>query len=168
MLNGTATGGSAILSYVVKWDQGNGTYVTIAGDSTPNLATSITFTTGISSGISYNFKIFGRNVHGDGVESDPITILAATVPSTMNTPTISAVSAHSSLYYRLSIIAPYSGGAGVAIDSYEVVFKHADGLQYSAAPAECDGSSATFKTNAYCDVSLATFTAAPYSLVQGA
>jgi titin len=165
-LTGVATGGSPILSYVVTWDQGTGNYVTLAGDSTPNLATTVLFTTGISSGGSYNFKIFGRNVHGDGAESDPVTILAATVPATMNAPTISTVSAHTSLQYRVTVVAPYSGGAGVAIDAYEVVFKYSDGSGY-ASTAECDGSSATFKSNLYCDVSLTTFTAAPYNLVRG-
>jgi titin len=148
------------------WDQGTGTYVALAGDLTANLATSVTFTTGISSGGVYNFKILGRNVHGDGAESDPVAILAATVPATMNAPTISVVSAHTSLQYRVSVVAPYSGGAGVAIDAYEVVFKYQDGSDY-AANTECQGSTTTFKTDLYCDVSLSTFTAAPYNLQRG-
>jgi titin len=165
-LTGVATGGSPILSYVVKWDQGTGSYVNLAGDLTPNLATTVLFTTGISSGVSYEFKIYGRNVHGDGVESDPVTILAATVPAPMNPPTISAAYVNSPVKFRISVTAPYSGGAGVAIDSYQILFKYADGSDW-AANAECDGSTASFKTNLYCDVSLTTLTAAPYLLTRG-
>ena len=104
---------------MILWDQGpGGSFVAVAGNDTANLATSITVTTGISSGDEYQFKYFGRNAHGDGLNSSTVTILAATVPSQMNPPTVSAVSAHSSLQYRVSVVAPYSGGDGVLISEY--------------------------------------------------
>jgi hypothetical protein len=149
---------------VVLWDQGNGgtTFTPIVGDSTPNLLASIIINTGISSGETYRFKIKGRNTHGDGAESDAGSILAATVPSPMNPPVVSAVSAHSSLQYRISISAPHSGGQAVGITAYEIEFKEADG-DFSAV-SECDGSSATFLANEYCDVDLASLTSPPFSL----
>jgi hypothetical protein len=166
-LEGTATGGSAILSYVVLWDEGQGgAFSPVVGDTSPNLLTSIVITQGVSSGVEYRFKYFGRNTHGDGAESDEVSVLAATVPSPMNPPTVSAVSAHTSLQYRVSVIAPHSGGAGVAIDAYEVTFLAQGGATY-AAVAECDGSSPTFLSNLYCDVDLASLAIAPFSLELG-
>jgi hypothetical protein len=71
--------------------------VALLGDSTPNLDISVTYNTGITSGVTYVFAVYGRNAHGDGIESASVSILAATVPSPMNAPVVSAVSAHSSL-----------------------------------------------------------------------
>lgn len=34
----------------------------------------------VSSGVYYKFKYKAKNTHGDGPDSDPVTILAATVP----------------------------------------------------------------------------------------
>lgn len=68
------------------------------GDSSPNLALSVTITSGISSGVTYKFKYLGRNVHGDGIASSEVSILAATIPSTMISPTVT----YTSLAYRIS------------------------------------------------------------------
>lgn len=66
-LAGVETGGSPITSYVVLWDQGlAGALTPLLGDSSPNLETSVTFNTGITSGETYVFAVFGRNAHGDG------------------------------------------------------------------------------------------------------
>jgi hypothetical protein len=163
-LVGAETGGSPILSYVVLWDDGlGGSLVARLGDVTANLDTSVTFTTGISSGVEYRFAIYARNAHGDGPESASVTVLAATVPSPMNPPEVSAVSAHSSLQYRVTVTAPHSGGAGVAIDAYRVLFKYSDGSGY-AELAECGSPAADVVTNLYCDVSLSSLTASPFNL----
>jgi len=167
-LTGDGTGGSALLSYVVLWDAGlAGAFAPVAGDTSPNLETSIVITQGISSGVEYQFKYLGRNAHGDGAESDVVSVLAATVPSPMNPPVVSLISEHTPLQYRVSVTAPYSGGAGVAIEAYEVLFRAQDGASY-AAVAECDGSSAGFAASLYCDVDLASLAAAPYGLALGA
>lgn len=42
----------------------------------------------VQSGVYYQFVYRARNVHGDGPSSDPVTILAATVPIQMAEPTI--------------------------------------------------------------------------------
>ena len=84
----------------------------------------------------------------------------------MNAPVLSAVSAHTSLQYRLSVSAPHTGGAGVGIDSYDIVFKHRDSETYEAL-GDCDGSLAAFVTNLYCDIDLSTLTGAPLNLQLG-
>lgn len=75
------TGGSAVLSYVISWDAGlGGTYSDLSGDLVNSLLTEEIYT-GLTSGVYYSFKYRARNVHGDGPDSDPITIVAATVPT---------------------------------------------------------------------------------------
>jgi hypothetical protein len=146
-LTGTQTGGSAIISYVILWDGpasnpnfGTATLSPILGDSTPNLLTSIVLPTGITSGNRYQFQFQGRNAHGDGTASAIISVLAATAPNQMNAPAVSAVSASVSLKYRVTVVAPYSGGSGIAIDAYDIYIKHKTGGGYSSITSECDGS----------------------------
>lgn len=78
------TGGSAILSYVISWDQGlGGSYSDLSGDLSNDLTEEHIYQLGVTSGVYYSFKYRARNTHGDGLDSDPITILAATVPNQM-------------------------------------------------------------------------------------
>jgi hypothetical protein len=63
------------------------------------------------------------------------------------------------------VTAPHTGGDGVSIDSYEIVFKHRDSETYETL-ADCDGSG-VFTTNLYCDVDLSSLTGAPLNLVLG-
>jgi hypothetical protein len=166
-LTGDQTGGSAILSYVILWDQGlGGAFAPVVGDTSDNLLTTVVISAGVSSGQTYKFKYLGRNAHGDGPPSDEVAILAATAPATMNPPTVSAISQYTSLTYRVSVTAPHSGGTGVAITSYEIRFKHKDGSGYSSV-AECPGTLSDFLTNRYCDVSLDSLTVAPFGLQRG-
>lgn len=83
----------------------------------------------------YKFKYFARNIHGDGEESDEFAITAATEPTQMSKPTVTL---ESGLKYRVSFEEPNSGGTGVAITEYEILFKKSDGT-FDATP-ECDGS----------------------------
>jgi hypothetical protein len=138
-LTGTATGGSTILSYIVAWNAGDGdTFVNIIGDSEANLLTSVFIEDGVTSGSDYRIKVFARNAHGDGTESAELTIYAATVPSQMNAASVSVISAHDSLKYRVTIQEPHSGGTDITIDSYELLFRQSDGV--FTAVAECPGT----------------------------
>lgn len=57
------------------------------GDTTASLMTDYIITN-VTSGTYYKFTYRARNTHGDGPESDSVTILAATVPIQMNAPSI--------------------------------------------------------------------------------
>lgn len=94
----------------------------------------------------------------------------------MNPPVVSAISEFTALQYRVTIVAPHSGGAGVSIEEYEISFKPKDSDTFVPVPgaAECDGSSGHIVTtppadpsNLHCDVSLATLTASPFLLQRG-
>ena len=55
-LTGVSTGGSAITSYNLQWDQGNGTYVDLIGQTgSEQTLTTYTQTSGVSAGQTYNF-----------------------------------------------------------------------------------------------------------------
>ena len=96
------TGGSQIISYVVSCDQGlAGAFVDLSGDDVNDLSTEQIYLSGVTSGVYYQFKYRARNVHGDGVDSDPFTILAATIPNKMLTPVIELTA---SLNYRISFV----------------------------------------------------------------
>ena len=125
-----------------------------------NLETTLLFVSGITSGQRYIFRYMGRNIHGDGLPSAELSVLAATVPTKMSAPTITL---QSGAVYRASFVAPGSGGTNVAFAAYEVSFRTSDGTTYSTS-SECTGSS--LLTNTYCDVSLAQFTST-FGLVQG-
>jgi hypothetical protein len=92
-LTGTNTGGSPITSYIVLWNSGSGSTMSILlGDIIPNTLTTVLITTGISSGNTYRFAYYARNIHGDGWDSVTalpyVDILAATKPSQMIAPNV--------------------------------------------------------------------------------
>ncbi len=74
----TQNGGSAILSYNLQWDAGNGVVnVNLAGYSTVYLHSYLTVTSGVTAGGLYKFQYRVRNVYGWGEFSDQVTIKAA-------------------------------------------------------------------------------------------
>ena len=121
-LDGEQTGGSPITSYVILWDAGHGTgvFAALFGDSTPNLDLSHIITEGITSGTVYRFKYLARNIHGDGIASDEFEITAATEPTQMGKP---AVTLEDGLKYRVAFESPNTGGSGVAITEYSILFR---------------------------------------------
>lgn len=82
-------GGSAITSYHVIHDDGtNGvTWSEMVGLTSPFTGTQYPFT-GRTSGTRYMFKIRAQNIHGWGEYSEVASVLAATVPSQMQIPTV--------------------------------------------------------------------------------
>lgn len=125
-LTGVTTGGSSILSYVILWDQGlGGAMSVLKGVATPNLALTVLLDTGITSGTTYKFQYYGVNQQGDGAISDTFAIRALTYPSKMNMPTVAYTSPGS---YTVTFAIPSNtGGTGVTIANYEIVFMKSDG-----------------------------------------
>jgi len=80
----------------------------------------------------------------------------------MAAPTVS----YAALIYTVTFSLPSNtGGTGVTIDGYEILFKQSNG-DWSVATG-CDGTDLTVISTRTCDVALTTLTAAPFSLVQG-
>lgn len=81
----------------------------------------------------------------------------------MNTP---VVSYQPGLLYRVTFTQPSSGGTGVPIAAYEILFLQKDGIAFTAV-VECDGTLQTVKDNLYCEANLSSLVADPFLLVQG-
>ena len=134
---------------MLSWDQGlGGAFVPLFGDTTNSLLTEY-IVLGVSSGTYYRFVYKARNTHGDGPDSDPITILAATIPTQMAEPTVAFDQV--ALSYVISIQSPNSGGAGVPISSFEIQVKNKAGAYLT--PSACT-SSPDILADLYCEVSL--------------
>lgn len=149
-------------SYVIYWDQGlGGSLTALSGSNVNELKTVYLFVSGITSGGNYKFTYAGKNIHGIGPQSDPVVVVAATVPAKMNTP---VVTLQPGLKYRVAFAQPSSGGSGVPILSYEILFLQKDGISFTAV-AECDGAQQAVLDNHYCEGYLSTLVASPLSLI---
>ena len=122
IIEGTDTGGAAIDSYNLKWDQGTGTWAElIDGDGDFQLGTDNTQTVDVLAGYSYNFTVRAHNAHGWGEESDITVIVAAQSPETPDSPS-STVHNH---FVKISWIAPYENSAPII--GYRIYISDADG-----------------------------------------
>lgn len=75
------TGGSAITSYNLEWDQGTSTWASLAGFATDYTSTSYTVSSGLTAGSNYKFRLTAKNVYGWGVVSNEVTMTPLGVPS---------------------------------------------------------------------------------------
>ena len=109
-------GGSEILDYSIEMDDDN-------DDVYVEVATGVTLTsyikTGLSSGVSYRFRVRARNLKDLGTYSAPFTIVAATVPS-QPSPPVTTNDGETGIIITWS--APTDSG-GITLDGYKVEIK---------------------------------------------
>lgn len=77
------TGGSAIISYNLEWDNGSGatTWSDLLGGSLPDsTATQLTLTSQIVAGVTYKFRVRAKNIYGWGLPSTILSVKAARTP----------------------------------------------------------------------------------------
>jgi hypothetical protein len=76
------TGGAAILSYNVQWDQGLGTGVwsSLVGYSSDFSAQTLTVTSGIQAGTVFKFRVRAKNMWGWGPFSAELSVTPSAVP----------------------------------------------------------------------------------------
>jgi hypothetical protein len=88
LVSGTATGGSSVSidNYELQWDNANGgttNFVTL------NTAPATTYTaTGLTGGKTYQFRVAGINIFGEGSFSSILSVVAAQVPDAPAAPTV--------------------------------------------------------------------------------
>lgn len=108
------------------------------GGSLTELASSITGSSytvaSVVKGKTYKFKIQARNLYGYSVLSSEVSILAAQLPQTPNTPTTT----FSVDYVYISWVKPDNMGS--TITAYSIVIQKSDG-SYQELPTYCDGTS---------------------------
>lgn len=61
---------------------------------------------------------------------------------------------------------PYTGGNGIQILSYDLLFKKADGTLIHYLP-NCDGADPTVVSNRYCLIPMSDVTGSTFGLAQG-
>jgi hypothetical protein len=167
------TGGSAITSYNLQYDQGgeagtatastSQTYVSLVGEVPANnvAVTSMTLT-GLDTNTVYTFRYRVLNKHGWGGYSATVAVLTATVPAAMAAPSFTIDSA-TPTSVTLEWAAPYNGGNAIA--SYSILIQHGDGSgSFSTELTYCDGASLATITSRRCTIPFTTFRAAPFGL----
>lgn len=85
-------GGVEVTSYNLQWDKGTGEaeWFNIIGFSPSSLALKTTITSDVVGGVTYNFKVIAKNVHGWAESySDIVEIKAAQIPDQMQVITTS-------------------------------------------------------------------------------
>lgn len=157
----SAAGYSAATSYNLYWDAGTSgaSFVSLVGESSDSLATSLTVTTGVSEGGSYQFKVRAKNIHGYGSFSSVATLVASSKPDAPSTVT-TAYDSNGDVV--VTWVAPDDNGSDIT--AYYVVF--ADEAETTYTPhTSCDAwADSTFVTTLTCTVSMNSLTAAPYSI----
>jgi hypothetical protein len=112
-------GESAILSYVVYWDNGGGTPTYPLLDA---LQTSVSVD-GLTGGTTYRFKVRARNIYGFGPWSPELAVLASDLPDQVAIPTVTIGASETAV--TVAWTAP--GDHSAPIDEYQVVLRKADG-----------------------------------------
>ena len=159
---GAETGGSAIQSYHLQWDQGTGTWTDLFGEEGAyQLLTEYMVTSGIAGGADYRFRVRARNTHGWGVWSEEALIYATSVPDqpdpVQTTPATGDV--------QISWTEPLNNYESIV--AYRVVLETAGGT-FEEESAFCDGSQPAVMDALACLIPVSALTAAPFSLSAGA
>ena len=112
----TDDGGSDILSYSLEMDDGTG-YISVSGEEIDDLSTIRIVTLDIVSGQTFNFRYRARNLFDWSDYSDPVAIIASSVPSSpLN---IATINNEAMTTVTISWDAPIeSGGDNILIDAY--------------------------------------------------
>ena len=114
----------------------------------------------ITPGSSYRFKVKAKNLHGWGVFSDSITLLASGKPDTPAKPTTSI----SNNLVRITWTQPSNNFE--SITSYKVLIKHSDS-SYSENSLYCNGNNLLIYSQRFCEIPMQVFTSSPYLLIAG-
>ena len=100
-------------------------------------------------GLTYEFKVEARNVHGYSAQSDTLALLCAYKPD----PPLTLATVNTENLVSVSWSEPVANGSPVY--AYKVLIMDKSGL-YAHEPAECDGTQADVVAERKCSISLAT------------
>ena len=131
---------------------------------TETLGESLIYTTvnGLNSGVTYQFKYRAENIHGWSTGySDSVSVKTLVEPSTIDVP----VTSNQGDSVKIKWSAPYTGGLGIPITSYEIQILDSSG-NFITTP-ECDGSDSTVISDTSCTILMDTLTGADFNLVLG-
>ena len=112
--------------------------------------------TGLTIGLTYNFKVQARNLFGLSASSTSLSLLAAFVPSQPIAPTTLVVGSN----VQITWAAPFNGGS--SITSYKVFVRETNVNQFAQDTTHCDGALASIVSAAQCLIPISALTAAPF------
>mmetsp|Transcript_9442 Transcript_9442/g.8981 ORF Transcript_9442/g.8981 Transcript_9442/m.8981 type:complete len:609 (+) Transcript_9442:2746-4572(+) len=131
-LTGTDTGGSAITSYALYWDNNSGTADILLADSL-----ILTYTvTGLTAGNTYKFLVKAKNLYGTSAASASVDIDAEGTPGTVSTPVITLAGSNTDLIATWSAL---SDTGGLTIDAYDVEIYNPAASTFSVDLTLCNG-----------------------------
>jgi hypothetical protein len=160
MTDAVALGGSAITSYHLQWNSGDGTdtFTDLVGQEGSDYAsTSYLLVAGVVSGTTYKFQLRAKNKWGFGGFSASAEITASSTPGTAAAPT----TVISGSNVRVSWVAPLDYGS--VITSYQVTVA-TSASAFVEETVSCNGADAAIITALACEIPLATLRASPFSL----
>lgn len=118
--------------------------------------------TGLSTGVTYHFKVQARNSYGFSDYSNEISVLAAQMPerplapnTTINGPLVD-----------IDWHAPFDNGSPII--GYTILIRKSDNVTYETEVTSCDGSNPTIVSNTICQVPISTLKSAAFDLPWGA
>lgn len=121
--------------------------------------------TGLTTGLTYNFRIEARNSIGYSTYSNVVTAMAAIVPTAPAAPS-TAMDVNNVIIDWSSPSSSSQTAYGSAIVGYKVNIRWSDGT-YSEELTHCDGSDPTIVANTQCTIPVETLMASPFFLVEG-
>ncbi len=152
------TGGAAIDSYNLQWDDGSEglNWFDLQGQE-GSLSTSLTYTSPtnqyIVPGKTYRFKVRAHNVHGWSPAFSTVTLVLASEPPVKPDPITTEIN---NLFVRVAWTA-YINNNFEALDKFQIIFKKSDG-DLIEIKANCDGTNSVIFAQRYCDVPMTVFT----------
>ena len=129
-----ANGGRPIQGYKIMWDQGSAVASYAQYQDTASTATSLTISEGLTTGETYTFTVLAYNSVDDGQESDPLSIMVATLPSV---PLSLQRDEQNTSKQQVSLLwTPPSDNGGTPILNYQIEFDQGLGSDSSFVVAE--------------------------------
>jgi len=146
-----------VLGYALYSDGASGqvSWEELAGETALYPSTTFTQTASVAPGATYYFRVAAKNKWGWGAVSSPSSILAATTPSQIASPTTAIDAATGGV--RITWPVPASAG-GVPVTAYLVEVQGSDAAW--RADEACDGASAAVVSARACVVPMASLVAA--------
>lgn len=151
------TGGLAITSYQLDYDQGTTSWTDLVGFSSDSTATTFTVT-GLTAGVPYKFRVRAKNAIDWGDYSAEVTLTPSAKPSTMTAPVITL----DEPYAKITWTAATDNGA--AITAYTITIMEDDDTTFTEEITYCDGSDSVIAGQLYCQVPMTVLAASPYDL----
>jgi hypothetical protein len=154
-LSGSASGGSAILSYNLQWDSGTGgsTWTDLTTLSPAYTAVTFSLTTGVTTGSSYKFRVRAYNRWGYGSYSASADLKASEAPAQMSAPTTSIDSSTGGV--KIVWTAPSANGD--AITEYKIEVQDKTSV-WKEDTTNCEGAGTTIKNQLYCIIPMSVLT----------